>query len=52
MEELVQEYGKVILAVIIGAIVLAVIAYSWGSIGEYMAYFNDTIVGGNQWNSL
>ncbi len=43
MEELIEEYGRLILLVIIGAAILAVIVFSWDAIGEYMFYFNDTI---------
>lgn len=43
MEELIEEYGKTILLVLLGAIVLSVIIFSWEAIGAYMVSFNDTI---------
>ncbi len=43
MEELIEEYGRLILLVIIGAVILTVIVFAWEVIGKYMIYFNDTI---------
>jgi hypothetical protein len=43
MGELIEEYGRIILFVLIGVFVLSVIAFSWEAIGNYMIRFYDAI---------
>lgn len=46
MQELIREYGKVIVSVIVGVFAVALLAYACVCIAAYMEYFADSLMGG------
>lgn len=46
MSELIEEYGKIFLAVMAGVLVIGVLAYAYKSISAYMEFYADQLMGG------
>lgn len=46
MSELIKEYGKILLSVMAGVLVIGVLGYAYKSIIVYMEYFADRLMGG------
>ena len=46
MEDIIQEYGKVLLAVLAGVVIMVVISLSWSVIGNSIMNLSNAIAGG------
>lgn len=46
MNELIKEYGEILVMVVLGISIVSVIGFSWKFLGNYIEYFNCTLMGG------
>lgn len=46
MQELIREYGKVIVSVLAGMLAVGIVAYACVCIAAYMGYVADSLMGG------
>jgi hypothetical protein len=46
MEDIFQEYGKVLLAILVSAFIILAISLSWTVIGDAIVMLNDSLAGG------
>ncbi len=46
MDELIREYGEVLVMVILSISIISVIGFLWTFLGSYMEYFSFALMGG------
>ncbi len=46
MQDLIQEYGRVMLSVLVGALAVGLLVYACAEIAIYLEFFADKLMGG------